>query len=245
MSSMEFGPNGSVVKGDSAGIDQIKQELAQREYAYPNGKPRDVGAFARYARIALLAWCLQLGLQGAMVAGYFFAPGSMPEVFYEIGGDENLNLGVISDWLIFLTGITAFVLVGRFTYRAQKNLFTVGSPIATMAPGWTIGWYFIPILALWQPFRGMSEIYRGSHAAVGEKHVSLTPLYVWWGAWLSMNVPDWFVLMWPDSRMMQFGLLMASSALGALAALALTRVLARVAACQDMLSRGGVAKVFD
>jgi hypothetical protein len=245
MSSVEFGPNGSVVKDDPATLDRIKQELAQREHAYPDGRPRPVRAFADFARIALIVWCVELGLQMLLVAGYFFASDSLPGMFYEIGGNENLNLGVMSDWLIFLTAITAFVLVGRFTYRAQKNLFTIGSPYAKMPPGWTVGWYFIPFAALWQPVMGMIQIYRGSHAAVGERDTSLTLVLVWWGGWILMNVPDWFVLLWQDSLMMQFLLLAASSGLGVLAALSLIRILARVSRCQEMLLRGGVATVFD
>jgi len=245
MSSMEFGANGSVVKGDSAGIDQIKRELDQREHAYPNGRTRSVAAFARYARIGLIFWCIQLALQAVMLAGFYFAPTRMPGVFYEIGGSESLNLAILSDWLIFATAITSFVLVGRFTYRAQKNLFTIHSPVAKMAPGWTVGWYFIPIAAIWQPAIGMSQIYRGSYAAVGEKVPEGSPIRIWWGAWLLMNVPDWFTTVWSDSAVMQYALLLASIGLSIVAAVFLMRILSEVAEKQDLLQRGGVANVFD
>ncbi len=43
MSSVEYGPNGAVMRPDKEGLDQIKQELAQREHAYPDGKTRPVG----------------------------------------------------------------------------------------------------------------------------------------------------------------------------------------------------------
>ena len=245
MSSVEYGPNGAVMRPDKEGLDQIKQELAQREHAYPDGKTRPVGIFARYARILLIVWCVELLLQSGMVAGLLFAPSSMPGPFYEIGGDERMNLAVLSDWLILLTGIAAFVLVGRFTYRAQKNLFTIGSPHAKMAPGWTVGWYFIPFANFWMPVMGMSQIYRGSQAAVGDKAGAGTLLAVWWGSWLFRGVPSWLAGIWSDSLMMVFLLLMASAVLSIVAGVSLIRIISDVDARQEMLGRGGVATVFD
>jgi len=245
MSAVEYGPNGRVIRKDKASLDQIKQELAQREHAWLDGKTRSVAGFSRYARIGLILWCVQLALQAVMLAGFYFAPTRLPGVFYEIGGSESLNLAILSDWLIFATALTTFILVGRFTYRAQKNLFTINSPFAKMSPGWTVGWYFIPIAAIWQPFMGMSQIYRGSYAAVGEKVPEGSPLPIWWGAWLLMNVPDWFRTAWAASAMMQYALLIASIALSMTAAIFLMRILADVAEKQTLLQGGGVANVFD
>ncbi|MCA8892023.1 MAG: DUF4328 domain-containing protein [Hyphomonas sp.] len=245
MSSVEFGPNGSVVKDDSGRIDRVKQELAQKEHAYPDGKPRPVETFAKFARIGLIIWSAEICLQTLMLAGYYFAPQSLPGGFFNIGGNTALNVMTVSGWLLFLTAIATFTMVGRFTYRAQKNLFTVGSPIAKMAPGWTVGWYFIPIAAIWQPFLGMSQIYRGTYAAIGEAGKSTTLLAVWWGAWISLNVPDWISRVWEDSLMMTYILQLADTALGVTAALALARILGQVAERQALLLRGGVALVFD
>ena len=245
MSSVEVGPDGAVAGRDAANLDQIKQELAQREHSYPDGRTRPVGMFARAARIILIVWCVEVALQGVMVAGFLLAPASLPGVFYEIGGDPRLNVAVLSDWLILLTGLAAFVMVGRFTYRAQKNLFTIGSPYAKMPPGWTVGWYFIPLASLWQPVLGMSQIYRGSQAAVGEKAGAGALIPVWWGAWLVRGVPSWFLGIWSGSPLMSFVLLMGGAGLSILTGVCLIRILSDVETRQDMLGRGGVATVFD
>ena len=245
LSSVEFGPNGSVVQKDQAALDGIKQELARKEHAYPDGKTRSVAAFARIARIGLIAWICGLLIQLVMVAGYFFTPGLLPGFFYEWNGNENLNLAVVAGAVTGLIALTTFFFVARFTYRAQKNLFTVGSPHAKMPPGWTVGWYFIPIASLWQPVLGMSQIWRGTYEAVGEKARGSSPIPVWWGCWLAMNVPDWFAQIWPDALVMQFALAAAGTALGIVASLALMRILARVAERQEVFLHGGVATVFD
>lgn len=246
MSSVEFGPNGAAKKkADPAVISQIQQELGQREHGYSDGKPRSLKALADIARIGLIVWCVEMALQSVMVAFYFYLPDLLPDVFFEIGGDETVNIAILSDWLIFLTALAAFVFVGRVTYRAQKNLFTIGSPYPKMAPGWTVGWYFIPVAAIWQPLLGMMQIYRGTFAAVGEKDPSLTLLFIWWGAWLSMNAPNWFVQIWPESMMVQFGLLMIGIVIGITAGVTLIRILGRIAERQELLLQGGVATVFD
>lgn len=118
MSSVEFGPNGSVVKDDSGRIDRIKQELAQKEHAYPDGKPRPVETFAKFASIGLIIWSAEICLQTLMLAGYYFAPQSLPGGFFNIGGNTALNVMTVSGWLLFLTAIATFTMVGRFTYRA-------------------------------------------------------------------------------------------------------------------------------
>lgn len=245
MSSAEIGQGGRVVAKDPAAIESIKQELARREHAYPDGKTRSVRDFARIARICLIAWMCGLAVQLAMAAGYYFASDLLPDYFYEWNGSENLNIAVGASVLTGLAALTAFFFVARFTYRAQKNLFTVGSPHAKMSPGWTVGWYFIPVASLWQPVIGMSQIWRGTHVAVGEKPPAGSPVPVWWGCWLAMNVPDWFTVVWPDSLVMQFALAAAGTLLGILASLALMRILSHVADRQELLLRGGVATVFD
>ncbi len=243
MSQVESGPNGSVVSR-ADGIDQIKQELRQKEHAYPNGKPRPLGRIARWARIGLLAKIAALVLQTALLALYYFAPSVLPPIFFK-WGEDGFNAGYLFDGLFVISTYFTFFMVARFTYRAMKNLFTMGSPIAAMPPGWTVGWYFVPIASLWQPAMGMSQIYRGTHEAVGEKPPVGSPVLVWWLCNLFSSVPGIVLRFWPGSIVMQFSMSVAAAALSAIAAWTLYGIILRVTGRQETFQQGGVATVFD
>jgi len=52
-------------------------------------------------------------------------------------------------------------------------------------PGWSIGWYFIPIAALWKPYQAMKEIWITSHATdESNNNISTSILPLWWFFWL-------------------------------------------------------------
>jgi hypothetical protein len=48
-------------------------------------------------------------------------------------------------------------------YRANKNLGTLSGEQMRFTPGWSVGWYFIPIANLYKPYQAMKEIWRVSH----------------------------------------------------------------------------------
>jgi hypothetical protein len=47
-------------------------------------------------------------------------------------------------------------------------------------PGWSIGWYFVPIMSLWKPFQAMREIWQASAAPGNWRAVQAPPLLGWW-----------------------------------------------------------------
>lgn len=242
--SYELSANGAAAAKDPALVDGIKRELAHREHAYPDGKVRPLDGLARLAQAALIAFAASKLTVLSLLAAYNFFPAVLPVIFYQ-WGDGGFNAGYLFDWADAIISITAFVMVGRVTYRAMKNLFTINSPAAEMPPGWTIGWYFVPVAALWQPVMGMSQIWRGSHAAVGEPAPGgYIPL--WWGCWIAMSVPNWVSQVTAEAAPpVSFVMWALGAALGITAALTLRRIIARIADCQARLLTGGIATVFD
>lgn len=244
MSSVEYGPNGAVVAKDPAVLDSIKQELAQREHAYPDGKTRPVGGLARWASRALIGVAvMEVVLVLALVIVYF-QPSLLP------GDDGVARAGFAVQVLMWMSfayyaiGLTAFVLTCRITFRAMKNLYTIASPDARMSPGWTVGWYFIPFANFWLPVMGMSQIWRGSHRALGEVPPSRV-LTIWWASWVAGPVPNWLIKLWPTAIEMRVFLLLVGTGLGVAAALALRVILLRLADCQDRYAAGGIGAIFD
>lgn len=95
----------------------------------------------------------------------------------------------------FFVLIACFILVGRWIYRTNANAHLLGSGM-TISPGWSIGWFFVPIANLVQPYVGVKETWRASHDAGGlheEAETALLPW--WWGLWLLTNILSNIVVM--------------------------------------------------
>jgi hypothetical protein len=84
-------------------------------------------------------------------------------------GEESLDLLLkiqkaeeaikIFNWIFGVLGIIAFCL---WIYRANRNLYKHQLHGMEFTPGWSVGWFFIPIATFWMPFRAMREIWKGS-----------------------------------------------------------------------------------
>lgn len=89
-------------------------------------------------------------------------------------------VGLIQSGLYLFLLITFF----RWIYRTNKNLGTLSGEQMVFTPGWSVGWYFIPIANLFKPYQVMKEIWNVSH-----KNQSTTyPLIGWWWLlWITSN----------------------------------------------------------
>lgn len=106
-----------------------------------------------------------------------------------------------ADWLncgiccLALPLFIATVIVWCFwIYRANSNAHALGAAGMEYTPGWSVGWWFVPIMLLFKPFNAVSETWRASapEDASGSsawKSVS-APWYmgVWWGCWIIGNI---------------------------------------------------------
>lgn len=83
-----------------------------------------------------------------------------------------------------LFAAVGFVAMLVWFYRATKNARAISNGLQTK-PGWAVGYFFIPILSLFRPYRTMSEIWRSAMSPLSWKvlHDPIT-LRLWWGGWL-------------------------------------------------------------
>lgn len=82
-------------------------------------------------------------------------------------------------------GITLGITFLSWIYRINKNLNALSWDDMRFTPGWSIGWYFIPIANLFKPYQVMKEIWEVAHR--GES--SGQPLLGWWwGLWIISNI---------------------------------------------------------
>ena len=91
---------------------------------------------------------------------------------YELLGRENFSdqEGEQNDkreMLVGLAGLFLFVVTavvfGIWIVRANKNARALGAKNLSASPGWALGYFFIPILNLWKPFKAMNELWYASH----------------------------------------------------------------------------------
>ncbi len=76
--------------------------------------------------------------------------------------------------------IVTAILILKWIYRANLNARQLGATDMEFTPGWSIGWYFIPIAFLWKPYQAMKEIWWASKSPAKWKGKSTPYLLQWW-----------------------------------------------------------------
>jgi hypothetical protein len=102
----------------------------------------------------------------------------------ELEGEANDQRQLLVFAGTFGAFIACAVAIGMFLHRANKNaraLAGEGVPLE-YTPGWTVGWFFVPLLNLWKPYRAVGEMFTVS------RPTGTGMLGVWWAAWIAMNV---------------------------------------------------------
>ena len=103
------------------------------------------------------------------------------ELAVEAGKESDARQHVvgIAQFIIF---IVLWILILKWIYRANYNARQLGATGMTFTPGWSIGWYFVPIINLWKPYQAMKEIWKTSSDPLNWKTQSVSSILSWW--WL-------------------------------------------------------------
>ena len=85
---------------------------------------------------------------------------------YEYDYSTAISLADINDlWQAIISGIGLAVTISStiillyWFYRAYRNLPSLGAKVLKFNPKWVVVYFFIPILALWKPFKALEEIW--------------------------------------------------------------------------------------
>ena len=138
-------------------------------------------------------------------------------------------------YFVIYGSLTAFygsaLVIAFWIYRAHKNLFEAGYDGLEFTPGWSIGWFFVPFANLYMPYKAMREAW---HVSLGEGSGLSGPspplLVLWWSSYLAGNIVDLLVIVVPS-----FDVLSRIAMI--VAAWALSRIIARITAGQDVVAR--------
>jgi len=109
--------------------------------------------------------------------------GYITEAEAEANDSRQAILGGIYTLVFFATAIIFL----RWTYLANKNARALGASDMQHSPGWSVAWYFIPILCFWKPYQALKEIFKASHPDYLDDwnkapRPSIMPL--WWALWI-------------------------------------------------------------
>ena len=246
---MEFGENGAVITEQN--INAGAEEKASSIHAFADG-PKSLSGLFRWTTFALTGYCIVEALNAliSIFLVWLYLPSTV--VPFNLQTLETIDVGIAAAGIsqLVLFWVSAF-LVGRCTYRAMKNLYTINSKHAEMSPGWAVGWYVIPIASLFKPAEGMSQIVHGTRHAVGETSPSNSRIPLWWTFWLLTNISASIsgqLSKYADDLPLEITALALggfSSLFGVLSAWALLRVWRPVVRDQELIKHGGVAHIFD
>ena len=74
---------------------------------------------------------------------------------------------------------TGFLFL-KWIHRANHNVRALGASGLQFTPGWSIGYYFIPIYNLWKPYQAMKEIWKSSKNPANWADETANPILSWW-----------------------------------------------------------------
>lgn len=160
----------------------------------PVDTPRPVAGLWRWFRVALaflflaeiglffsnvgLIWFLEMSFSNALSSDF-----DQYHVAFAIDG-----LGLLIGVVYTLAFVSTAVLYCRFFHRAVRNMRILGADEMTTSPGWSWGWYFVPIANLWKPFKAAMNLWRSSHRFAGLSPAVPSIMGWWWTAWLVTNI---------------------------------------------------------
>jgi Domain of unknown function (DUF4328) len=87
--------------------------------------------------------------------------------------------------LQLVLAITTAITFFRWVYLTNKNLRALSGEEMEFTPGWSVGWYFIPIFNLFKPYLGMKEIWKVSHK---NPHENYSLVNWWWTLMITSKV---------------------------------------------------------
>ena len=87
--------------------------------------------------------------------------------------------------IFWILHITLYCVWKRRSMRNAWILAADAGRKPSISPGWSIGFYFIPIMMWFMPFKAMKEIWQTS---VPERRLGL--LSLWWGSWILYQITE-------------------------------------------------------
>ncbi|MCP5468293.1 MAG: DUF4328 domain-containing protein [Deltaproteobacteria bacterium] len=119
--------------------------------------------------------------------GFYIKTSDFSETFNSIVNFGDLFSGILLSTTLW-TSIVIFLI---WINRANKNARALGAKDIEYSPGWTVGWFFVPIMNLFKPYQAVEQIWRASQTDRSKPwEQNHSPLYFkfWWVFWVISNI---------------------------------------------------------
>lgn len=109
--------------------------------------------------------------------------------FTQADGEANDLRQQIIGIVYFLNFTVTGVAFLKWIHRASLNCHGFGARNLQFTPGWAVGYYFVPFINLYRPYRAMLEIWKvSSNPATWQDEPGSPLLSWWWGLWIVAGI---------------------------------------------------------
>ena len=185
---------------------------------------------------------LKLRANLANLAIYVFILIFAAQVIIDAAALSRLEIGISpgAGDLIAVAGLLAYtvsaVFIGMWIYRAHASLSAAGLEGLEFSPGWSVGWFFVPIMSLFKPFQAMKELWNASCYASDHLNEDAPSLLTgWWATFLLGNFLANFGARIGNAN----GVTMLSAVVMITSAVLLLQIIKRVGEAQRTLNMAG------
>jgi Domain of unknown function (DUF4328) len=105
----------------------------------------------------------------------------------QLGENNHYFIQLLITLVNAIVSLAFYILFIVWFFRAYENVNKADSQKTSLATGWAIGSWFVPVMNLFRPHRIMLEIWDGTQTALAVPGKSAErPLYVnvWWICWM-------------------------------------------------------------
>lgn len=172
--------------------NQILDDNAINEGADLRIKIQDLRPRSKFALVTFYALIIAsiISIATEIWAISFLNKSFTGDLSYEeaVEFDSTYLLINLSLMIFFILPVIAFSV---WNYRMSSNVYIQQLKGKEFTPGWSVGWFFIPIASLWKPYQAMKENWQGSQY-IGHKSDKASwklngiPSFVglWWALWV-------------------------------------------------------------
>ena len=146
---------------------------------------RDIAPLTRTLKIALLIAC---GMDLVALLSSVAQQSLLGGEFTQAQADANDLREQVVTYIVIAVGLATVVVFFVWLHRAAANARALGATGLTFTPGWSIGWFFVPIANLFMPLRVMRELWRASHDPAHWATRAAAPIVGWW--WFAFLVDE-------------------------------------------------------
>jgi hypothetical protein len=185
----------SIVKEDAIEpVTPVQEILATDGVSYPKGfmDPTNLTKWVKIlliitilaSLVAFVSDLLEYQLLDDIRTGNYYSRTAMISKA-EASDRRQLAIGYIWFGIYLITAIVFLRWVHRSNYNARK----LGADGLEFTPGWSVGWYFIPIACFWKPYQAMKEIWKASKNPLDWRMQSVDPILGWWWLlWITTSI---------------------------------------------------------